>query len=321
MGKNISVKSEENQSNLSFFQGNIPVIAVSGAIRSFGGGFVTTYVSLYFVELGGNTLMLGLMGSTALLVQCIVLILGGIIADYYGRRRIMVLTAFYGVFFPLLYGVIRDWRLFAALSVMAAIGAISTPASHALVVDSIPPEKRTTGIASLQVLSSLPTIVSPLVAGWLIQNHGLLDGFRLGCTYAAATALASALIVFLFLRETLRPRLAKSDFLNLGKIVSFMKPQGPLPTSLKALLGSYALVTFANGAVGQYYIVYANRVIGLTPLEWGIITSLQILLLSVLKIPGGWLSDKFGKRKVMIISVLTCAPCTCLLYTSDAADE
>jgi len=316
MRRNFSVNSPR------FFQGNILVIAASSAIRSFGGGFTSAYVSLYFVELGGNPLTLGLMASIALLVQCVMLFLGGFTADYYGRRRIMVLTAFYGMFFPLLYAVIRDWHIFAALSIISALEAISNPASHAIVVDSIPPEKRTTGIASFQVLSSLPLIVGPLIGGWLIQNHGLLDGFRLACMYAAATAFASALIVFLFLKETLRSRLAsKSNFLNLGTLICFMKPPRHLPTSLKALLVSYALVIFANGAVGQYYVLYANRVIGLTPLEWGIIASLQFLLLSVLKVPGGWLSDRFGKRKVMIVSVVTCAPCTILFTFSHSFFE
>jgi len=317
MRRNISVKNGEIRSRPRFFHGNIAVIAVSSAIRSFGGGFASTYVSLFFIELGGNPLTLGLMASITLLVQGVMLLPGGFIADYYGRRRIMVLTAFYGVFFPLLYAVVEDWRLFAALSIIAALGAVSNPASHAMVADSIPPEKRTTGIASLQVVSSLPVAGGPLIGGWLIQNHGLLDGFRLACLYAAAAAIASALIVFVFLKETLRPRLgAKSNFLNRSTLTSLMKLLRSLPTSLKALMVSYALVAFANGAVGYYYIIYAKRVIGLTLFEWGTIVSLQFLLVNVLKIPGAWFSDRFGKRKAMIVSVLTCAPCTILFTLS-----
>ena len=91
-----------------------------------------------------------------------------------------------------------------------------------------------------------------------------------------------------------------------------MRPPRPLPTGLKPLMISYALVMFANGAVGQYYILYANNVIGLTNLEWGAIVSLQLLLVIILKIPGAWLSDKFGKRKIMILSAATCAPCAVL---------
>jgi MFS family permease len=71
---------------------------------------------------------------------------------------------------------------------------------------------------------------------------------------------------------------------------------------------SYALVAFANGAVSQYYILFASRVVGVTALDWGVIVSLQLLLAGVLKIPGGWLSDRFGKKKAMTASLLTAIP-------------
>ena len=316
MREAISVKNKQSQKSLNFFHGNIAVIAVSNAVSSFGAGLISTYVSRYFVELGGSPITLGLMTAMTYVIGCTMFPLGGFIADYYERRRIIVLTAFYGVFFPSLYAVIQDWRLFAALSIVAAFGSISNPAYHALVVDSISPEKRTTGIASLQVISSLPATVAPMIGGWLIQNRGLLDGFRLACVYTAATAFISAFIVFLFLKETLQRGLtAKSNFSNPIKLRDAMKLPRPLPTSLKALVLSSALIAFANGAVGQYYVLYASSVIGLTLMEWGIIASLQ-LLGTVLKIPGGWLSGKFGKRKIMIVSVLACAPCTILFTLS-----
>jgi len=306
----ISVKNKQ-LSGLGFFQGNITVIAVSSAVKGFGGGLISAYVSLYFVQLGGSPITLGLMTAMTSIIGSAMFLLGGFIADYYGRRRIVVLTAFYSIFFPMLYAVIQDWRLFAALSVVAAFGSISNPASNALVVDSISPERRTVGIASLQVVSSLPVTVAPLIGGWLIQNYGLLDGFRLACMYTAATAFISAFIIFLFLKETLK----NSNSQNPSKLKDVMKLPRSLPLSLKALMLSCALVAFANGAVGSYYVLYASSVIGLTPMEWATIASLQ-LFGTVLKIPGGWLSDKFGKRKIMIVSVLTCAPCTILFTLS-----
>jgi MFS family permease len=313
MREAISVQKKQSQSSLSFFHGNIAVIAVSNAINGFGGGLIGTYVSLYFVELGGSPIMLGLMAAMASIIGCAMSLLGGFIADYYGRRKIVVLTAFYGAFFPLLYAVIRDWRLFAALGVASAFGSISGPASHALMVDSLSPEKRTTGIASLEVIPSLPVAVSPLIGGWLIQNYGLLDGFRLACVYTASAAFISAFIFFLFLKETLRRGLISNS--NPNKLRDVMKFPRQLPTSLKALMLSNVLIAFANGAVGQYYILYASSVIGLTTMEWATIVSLQYLG-SALKIPGAWLSDKVGKRKVMILSVLACAPCTILFTLS-----
>jgi len=51
-------------------------------------------------------------------------------------------------------------------------------------------------------------------------------------------------------------------------------------------------------------------VIGLPAFEWSLILSFQILAALVLKIPGAWIADKFGKKKVLAISALACAPLT-----------
>jgi len=128
------------------------------------------------------------------------------------------------------------------------------------------------------------------------------------------------LIILLFLKETMsdegigqKPKLLSNNTLK-----DFKERLIQLPSSLKALILSYALIAFANSLVGQYYILYAKNIIGLTDLDWGIVVSLQILLANILRIPGGWVSDRFGKRKVMIISVLTCAPCTVIFVLSQS---
>ena len=317
MQKTFSVENETPPHSSGFFYRNIVVIAASNAIKGFGGQIVNTYIPIYFLILGGTPLTLGLMASIKSVIQCIMLLLGGFIADYYGRRKIIIFTAFFSIIFPLLYVFIQDWRIFAALSIIGVLATLSDPASQAIIVDSLTPEKRTTGIASLQVLSSLPLTIAPIIGGWLIQNQGLPDGFRLACIYTTITVSASAFIVF-FLKETLQHRPAANDVPNSSKLMKFLKLPHSFPNGLKALVISYALVVFANGAVGQFYILYAYDVIGITALEWGTIVSLQFLLANILKIPGGWLSDKFGKRKIMIISVLTCAPCTILFTLSQS---
>ena len=300
------------------FRGNIVTLAVSGAINNLGGGIISTYVSLYFVSIGGDPLTLGFMASMAAIVQCIILFLGGFIADYYGRKKIIIIAGFYGVLFPILYIFVQDWRIFVVATVMASCGAISSPASHATVADSMPHEKRTTGIASLQVISSFPMIFTPPIGGWIIGKYGVTDGFRLACVFTAGTALASALILFLFLRETLQRGEDANKRVNNLMFKDFRKRISNLPSSLKALLVSYGFVAFANGLVGQFFILYAVNVIGLKALDWGIIVSLQFLIATLLRIPGGWASDRFGKKKIMTLSILTCTPCMIMFILSDS---
>lgn len=279
---------------------------------------IGVYMPKYFLSLGGNALTLGLIGAIGAIVQFFMLPLGGFAADYYGRRKILVATAFYGIFFPFFYFILQDWRLFAVVSVFAVFGSLSGPAMRAMVADSVPPEKRTSGIAALQVFSSLPQVIAPFIWGWLIENLGWIDGFRAGCFYSIITAFISALIVGIFLKETLKEQsTAKLGLSNTNSLVAgFSEVRHSLSTSLKALIIAYVFVVLANGAVGQYYIIYATDEIKLTALQWSMIVSLQFLSASILKIPGAWVADKFGKRKVLIISVLSCAPFTILFTLS-----
>jgi len=310
-----ALEHREVQNASNFFHSNISVIALSNAIRSVG-SFVGIYVPLYFVQIGGNTLTLGLLVSASSVIQFFVLSIGGFIADFYGRRRVYIFASFYGVFFPLLYVLVRDWRVFGVLTLLSALASIANPAVHATVADSIPPEDRTAGIAYLQVVSSLPSVISPSVGGWMIETYGVEEGFKLGCVYAAVLTFISALPLLISLKETLvRRGAAKVDPSLRNAFTDFTKLSLlHLPSSIKFLFVSYGLVIFANATVAQYYILYASGVAGLSALDWGTVVSLQFLVASILKIPGGWFSERFGKRRTMIISLLITVPMI-LLFT------
>jgi len=300
-------KSSPDSRSATFFRRNIAVIAGSGAVNGFGSVIISTYILYYFVSIGGDAFKFGILTSASTMIQCFVFFLGGRLADRYGRRRIIVIAAFYAVLFPILYALIHDWRIFFAASALSAFGAVSSPASHAAVADSVSAEKRATEISTIQVVSSCPMILSPLIGGWLIETYGRQNGFRMACVFVVATALVSALIL-LFLKETIRPRNGQKSRGPNNFTVSLGGLSANASHSLVSLLFAYGLVAFANALISGYYILYATQVVGLDVWHYGIIVSLQFLLIILLKIPGGLVADRFGKKKIMIISILTCIP-------------
>ena len=300
----------------SFFKGNLLSLAVSSAFTSLGTGMIGAYLPKYFLNIGGNAITLGFVIAASAVVQFCMFFLGGIAADRYGRKTILVGAAVYGVLAPFLYFLLNDWRLFATVSAIAAFSAVSVPAWHAVVADSVPPEKRSSGIAALQVFSSLPQVVAPLGWGWLIDNFGWTVGFKAGCLYSLILGIVAALVLWFFMEETLKKPVESDSHSSNGpssksEVGSIRRS---LSTSLKALMIAYSLVMFANSAVGQYYIVYAIDVVQLSAFQWSMIVSLQFLIASLLRIPGGKAADRFGKKRVLIASVLLCSPFT-ILFT------
>jgi MFS family permease len=302
-------KENRSDSTLSqLFRGNLRVILGSNMVNGFGTSIISPFLSLYFVSIGGDPIRLGFMSSLSILIQCLILRQGGSLADHYGRRRLIVIAAFYAILLPALYALIVDWRIFFITSALGAFGAVSSPAIHATVADSLSPGKRTTLISMLQVFSAIPTVFSPLIGGWIIGTYKLPTGFRLACVFVAGTTLVSALIMLFFLRETIRPENVPKQGVpsTTVSVRSALSPQSL--HSLVALLSAYGLVALANALVGNYYVLYATQVVHIDAFNYGIIFSLQILFIILLKIPGGWASDKYGKKKIMIISILTCTP-------------
>jgi MFS family permease len=295
----------------SFFRGNISVLAVSGAFTNLGAGAMGFFMPEYFQRLGGNTLILGLMGFAVLVIQLFMFLVGGFAADHHGRKKIIVLIAFYGALVPLLYAVFQDWQLFVVIGIIAAFGSLSVPATQVIIADSAPPEKRARGISITQVVSSAPLVVTPLVWGWLIDTLGWVEGFKIGCIYSIATALVSACILLFFLKETMKTKTAETASVQGFSLrLSFGEVKRYMSHSLTALMAAFCLIAFANAAVGNYYIIYATEVVGLPAFAWSLILSFQILSALILKIPGAWIADKFGKKKVLAISALACAPLT-----------
>jgi len=74
-----------------------------------------------------------------------------------------------------------------------------------------------------------------------------------------------------------------------------------MPRSAIALTISYILWAFEYGLVEPYWIVYAEKTIGVTSTQWGVITAVGSAIGIVSKIlVVGRLLDKFGRRKILL---------------------
>ncbi|NIQ07249.1 MAG: MFS transporter, partial [Candidatus Korarchaeota archaeon] len=74
-----------------------------------------------------------------------------------------------------------------------------------------------------------------------------------------------------------------------------------MPRSALALAAIYILWAFEFGLAEPYWIVYAEEVIGITSLQWGIITAVgsAISITSKILIVGRML-DQFSRRKILL---------------------
>jgi DHA1 family multidrug resistance protein-like MFS transporter len=305
---------------LSFIRGNMLVIIVTYGINRFVNAMHGPFKSLYFRELGASPILIGLMSSVGFIILALIRIPGAYIVDKHGRKKIMVIFT-YGVAFSLLiFAFAPDWRFLVIGTAIFYLSHIYQPALQAIEADSTPREKRGMGYSAIQVLPMIPSIVSPVLGGYLVERMGLEQGMRIAFVAAFLGLLATAILRTLFLKETLED----AEELRLRDLVSGFKDSlGSIHEAWKTMPRrfNHYVIILLFGSVGRllhdlFLALYAMDVIGVTSLQWSLIGTAQIAVSILVGLPVGWVVDKIERKRALLLGHLLSAPILFLIVGS-----
>lgn len=193
--------------------------------------------------------------------------------------------------------------------------------------DATVQKSRTVQLSLYQTLTAVPSMFTPLVGGYLVHTMGTVDGFRAGVLIALAISPISTILLAKLLRERdLKQSHAVQDVLLPHEIKKsqplesvfchykdFLSNITRLPKALVPLLTAYVLVIVANSTTSPYLIFYGTTIAKMDSFQWGMILSLQLVFANLIRTPLGIVSDRFDKRKVLLVSVVTTAPLSTFL--------
>ena len=280
------------------------VMILTGAVWQFVGNSVWPFFSLYVLALQGTPEMIGIITGIGTVASIPPTIIGGYLADIFGRKK---LTAFFSIILgltSLLMAIAFDWRmLLIAVIVDSLASGFREPAMSALIADSLSPESRGIGFLTWAIMPTVPSIVSPMIAGYMIDQWGALLTIRWGYALTGLAALTAGLCRYLFLKETVRPR--AGDTRSVSRMTrTIMATYRQMSRNLWVLLASEGLVWLGWAAASPYFILYGTTdVIGLTTTEWGLVL-LGSSSVRVLGFVFGPLADRYGRRNMIVAMLL-----------------
>ena len=130
----------------SFMRGNVLVMTICECVWRSTIDIIWPFLSLYVLELGGSYETIGFIMTVGSLASMIFYPLGGYIADYQGRIKLIgYMTFAYGAAF-LIPAFTSTWQWLVVGMFVQSLATFYFPARQALIADSIPPERR--GIVS-----------------------------------------------------------------------------------------------------------------------------------------------------------------------------
>jgi MFS family permease len=288
-----------------FIKGNLLLLYLGSFIIDFTGEMAFTYYSLYVKALGGTVATVGLISSVQQIVSAFTGFPGGYIADKHGRKQILwTMTLFMG-FATLFYVFAPNWETILIGAALKGVASIYTPAFNALVMDSIPPEKRGTGFSVIQLINSASTTPSPLIAGFLYANYGLITGTRIAFGIATIGIFVAALF-----RMRIKETVEDAEPLNGSELVKSLSGAKVfieginvwryVPRTVFITFIIQALFIVPNSMFNVSFVFYIIDELNIAPVNLAYIFSILSVSIVLLAIPCGKLVDKYGKRRSLL---------------------
>lgn len=287
------------RNEFSFIKENILINTISLTIILVTAAIPFTYYPKYVIGLGGKAAIVGLLGFASKVTLALVQIPGGYLADRHGRRRLIVIMTFAISSTYFLFAIAPNWQFLLIATILQNLFMIYQPAHQALVADSTPPEKRGLSFSIINLLHYI-SVPSPLIAGILVVQFGLISGMQIGYLIVSIAFFVVAILRMRF-KETLSQTVKGFSFTTLIKNL----PRS-LTESIKALKGSskpmlflftsFVIYNFAWFMCSNYLILYATDIVNIPDFEWATLWTWFSVVNILSALPCGKIIDKFGRK-------------------------
>lgn len=298
-GKPVDESIESNHSPLSL------KLYLFSFLQGVAGG-IWGFLSIFLLDLGGSAIEVGILSTVPGLASTFMQLAWGRITDRLGKSWRMVSTGFLLtslLSLPVLIST-SPWQVILSTGVQALLGSIAGVAVTVRLAEMLEPTKRARFMGIYNPLGFAGNIAGSFSAGLLIPAIGYRFTF-LGYT---VINLMVAILVRYGLTD---PAEARFDYLSLmrSSFGELVKGVRELPAVAKAG-GEYTrwclgLSTrgFGIALFGPVLTVYLVQVLGASKPQIGALNSLAFAVRLVASPPLGWVVDKSGTKRVMLIGV------------------
>ena len=156
-----------------FSERNILVISLTSMLYRIFNRFWRMWWTLYLLELGASLPIVGLLAMIQNASMLIFQLPGGILADRFGRKRVIIIGTSLRILTPILLLLGRTWQEFIPGMVMNAVASLYMPALNAIIAESLPSERRGAAFGAYRTVTSIPQIFMPIISGMYMDIMGI----------------------------------------------------------------------------------------------------------------------------------------------------
>jgi MFS family permease len=273
----------------------------------------TPLLPLFARDLGAGPALIGFVMGASTITGIVVKMPAGALSDVFGRRRLLIAGALVFATLPFTYLMASTLAVLILLRfVHGSATAIFGPVASASLSDIAPAPKRGTWLSTYSTAQGAGQALGPVLAGYLIAA----GRFDLAFAAAGVIGIGVPIIVTGWRGNSeLRPHREPWQEFKRG-IAEVGRDRLVLITS-----GAQAAQFVLNGTLNAFLPLYGREVLGLTVTELGWLFGVQTVTTLAVRPCIGYLSDRLGRRWVIVAGLVVCSAAVLLVSVATNASE
>jgi MFS family permease len=269
----------------------------------FSGQFISPLFPLYLESLGASEVEIGLVLSMASVLATALMIPSGLLMNRIGKKRTLLVSVVLAALPPVLISFLDDWRWVTPLyMVFSASFSFFIVARMAMISESATPRNRATLFGVMNLAWPIGGIIAPTLSGFLVENFGWAPIFQF-----TSLIMVVSLIPTLRLEEPTAPIEMEQVPVKRPSILD-----GEYLPFMTLIFLFHFLAGMLEGMLGTVLPLFLKNQILISESLIGLFFTASSLLILVIQIPSGRLADRYGRKRVLVLSLL---PLPLLLWT------